>query len=228
MSELKAVLWDLDGTIVDSEAFAFKDKIFQIASRRLNLRFDLGYAEFKGKEASAIFATMLARNGGETAENREEQFAAWYEYAVEAILANAGMVELRVGVAAGFKELNDLGLLQAVVTSSRADVAQCYLQTHGLAAYVDLLVARADVVNPKPDPEAYQLAVSRLGVSKDDCIVIEDSSAGIAAARAAGVSVIGWIDKEYQLMAGVQPDFLVTGDSFQEVLHVIHAIRAGE
>jgi phosphoglycolate phosphatase-like HAD superfamily hydrolase len=127
MPTLKCVLWDLDGTIVDSEAFDFKSKVFQIASRRLGLSFDLEHAQFKGREARSIFHTVLARNGETVNEVWDLKYEDWYEYAVEAILDNAHLVRLRDGVADGFRELKRLGVMQGVVTSSREDVARCYL-----------------------------------------------------------------------------------------------------
>lgn len=224
MPQLRCVLWDLDGTIVDSEAFDFKSAVFRIASGRLGLSFDLDHAEFRGREARSIFHTVVAKNGRTVDQLTATSYTEWYEFAVEAILANAHLVRLRPGVAEGFQALHDRGVTQGVVTSSRGDVASSYLARHGLGKYVGLMVARGDVIHPKPHPEAYALALQRSRVAREDCVAIEDSNAGIASAVAAGVPVIAWLEAGYQVQDDVHPDYLVRSESFRSIWDLLRAV----
>lgn len=78
----------------------------------------------------------------------------------------------------------------AVVTSGAAEVASARLAAAGIA-FPPLLVAAGDVTAGKPEPDCYLTAAERLGVPAAECLVIEDAPAGIAAARAAEMPVVG-------------------------------------
>lgn len=78
----------------------------------------------------------------------------------------------------------------AVASNSIASTVELMMDRSGLAPYMDLQVAATDVTTPKPDPEIYTVAASRLGVTPDECLVVEDSQFGIASARAAGVHLL--------------------------------------
>jgi sugar-phosphatase len=78
---------------------------------------------------------------------------------------------------------------RAVVTSGSREVATLRLLTVGLPI-PDVFITAEDVRRGKPDPEGYRLAAARLGVKPPDCLVLEDSPPGIAAAKAAGMRVI--------------------------------------
>jgi len=78
----------------------------------------------------------------------------------------------------------------AIVTSGARAVAKLRLEATGLPE-PRVLICAEDVARGKPDPEGYLAAAARLGVAPDDCIVIEDAPAGLAAARAAGMRSIG-------------------------------------
>ena len=64
------------------------------------------------------------------------------------------------------------------------------MQKAELSSYLDLIVSNEDVKKAKPDPEMYQTAISKFGLSPEECIVVEDNPNGIAAGKAAGASVL--------------------------------------
>jgi len=78
----------------------------------------------------------------------------------------------------------------ALATMSYRKETMHVLQSLGLAQYLDEVLIREDVTNPKPDPEIYLLVAQRLGVEPRDCLVIEDSPNGARAGVAAGMNVI--------------------------------------
>lgn len=80
----------------------------------------------------------------------------------------------------------------AVVSSSNTHVIERAMHSLGLQAYLprELMIGADQVTRPKPDPEGYLLAAERLGVAPGECVVFEDSSAGLRAARAAGMDSI--------------------------------------
>jgi sugar-phosphatase len=112
---------------------------------------------------------------------------------VEAAIIQAEEMEDVGGIAAIPGVLPFLALLPpdrwAVVTSAPRELALRRIAAAGLPV-PPLMIAAEDVVNGKPAPDCFELAASRLGVSARDCLVFEDAPAGIAAAQAAGASVV--------------------------------------
>jgi mannitol-1-/sugar-/sorbitol-6-phosphatase len=92
------------------------------------------------------------------------------------------------GAAALLRQLSEAQ--RAIVTSGSRAVATLRLRTAGLSI-PRVFVTAGDVRHGKPDPEAYLLGASRLGVAPRDCVVVEDSPPGVAAGKAAGMRVIG-------------------------------------
>lgn len=99
-----------------------------------------------------------------------------------------------IPVKAGAREmlvlLKDLGIPAAVATSSPSLLATPFLQSTGLLPYLKVVVCGEDVVETKPSPEIYLEAIRRLGVEASDVWAVEDSSQGIRSAVAAGISAI--------------------------------------
>lgn len=78
----------------------------------------------------------------------------------------------------------------AVVSSSSPAEIEATLMHEGIAGHFQFTVSNEDVVNTKPNPEPYQLALNKMKVPAENCLVIEDSNAGIAAAQAAGIATV--------------------------------------
>ena len=112
----------------------------------------------------------------------------WYAW-----LVNQGRIEARPGVLGLVREAAAAGLRQAIVTTtSRTNVEALLprLLGPGWAQCFEVLVCGEDVARKKPDPEAYQLALARLGVAASEALALEDSGPGAAAAAGAGVPVL--------------------------------------
>ncbi len=87
--------------------------------------------------------------------------------------------------------LRSAGLPAAVATSSRREYAERLLRQHRLWDRFEFLLTSENVTRGKPDPEIYQTAAARFGVSPGSVLVLEDSPAGLAAAKAAGTFAVG-------------------------------------
>ena len=87
-------------------------------------------------------------------------------------------------------ELSRPACRTALVTNASATNVQSILDHHRLGYLFDVVVTGDDVSRHKPDPEAYWIAAGRLRVGSDECLVIEDSAAGIASAMAFGAAVL--------------------------------------
>lgn len=78
----------------------------------------------------------------------------------------------------------------AVCSNSIRKTIKLMMKKAELSSYLDLIVSNEDVKKAKPDPEMYQTAISKFGLSPEECIVVEDNPNGIAAGKAAGASVL--------------------------------------
>ncbi len=170
-----AFLFDMDGTLLDSSAVV--DRVWGAWAKR------------HGIDA----ATLLEAVHGVRAEDTIRRFAGT---TVDVAMETRWILEAEVrdvdGVVAlegihAFLEPLDPGVW-AIVTSAPRALAEARLRAANLPI-PEVLVTAEDVQRGKPDPQGFQLAARRLGVRIDECLVFEDSPAGVAAARAAGADV---------------------------------------
>jgi mannitol-1-/sugar-/sorbitol-6-phosphatase len=171
-----AILFDMDGTLVDSTAC-----VKAIWGR---------WAEKHGIELNFI----LQHSHGRRTIDTLNQIAPHLDVAVEAEALEAEEITIREGMVAVGGALQLLSGLKphqwAVVTSAGRRLATVRLQYAGLPA-PPVLICAEDVLHGKPDPEGYLKAAQRLGVSPSRCVVVEDAPAGILAGRNAGMTVLG-------------------------------------
>ena len=179
-----AILFDLDGTLVDSEretAEAMARALVRhrgIAITQADRDFIIGRSWVAIHERLAAAYPELGWSLAELAE-------------ATAIVREEVLAELGVTVLPGARDIRRIGEPRALVTgSSRREAAQM-LAHLGLAEVFPVIVAAEDVPRSKPHPDGYLRAAAVLGVDPARCLVIEDSAAGIAAGRAAGCTVVG-------------------------------------
>lgn len=173
-----ALLLDLDGTLVDSEPIHRAAYRAFFAERGWVVN-DL--TPFTGRRAQDVFATMP----GPWSDADPQELAA----AVVACTPGDASPEPVPGASELVEAAAARGVPIAVVTSAGPSWARLALnEVLRIGGHVDVVVTAHDVVDGKPDPTGFALACRRLGVDPSDCVAVEDSPAGIAAARAAGVS----------------------------------------
>ena len=191
---LQAVIFDVDGTLVDSERHGHR-----VAFNRAFEAFDLPYEWDEDLYGELLHTTggqrridgYLAGQGVDEAE-RAELAPALHKRKTEILeeMVDAGAIELRPGAARLVEELGREGVARAVgTTGSRRWVER--LLAHTLPGIEwDALVAGDDVTNRKPDPEVFTTAIEKLGVDPGEAVVVEDSVEGLEAARAAGLCCV--------------------------------------
>ncbi len=183
----KAVLFDLDGTLIDSEWFYYKAWRKALDDYGFSLGSDMWIGEFAGKTDGQAFK-HLEHTYGFTVDR--EAFADRVRTYI-AKQHETETVPLMPGVADLIDFLHGRGIIMAVVTSSKREVATYHLERNGIRSFFRVLVTRSEVQNPKPDPEPYALCVAQLGLQPRDCLVLEDSVTGATAAKAAGLTCFG-------------------------------------
>ena len=179
-----AVLWDLDGVLVDSARFHYEAycKLLAESGR------EIGFDEFRnliGLRNDAIlrrlFGELPPAEVGRLARRKEELFR-------ELI---AGKVEALPGAADLVRRLREAGVLLAIVSSTPRANIELILGSLGLAEAFAAVVGAEDARRGKPHPEGFLVAAQRLGAAPVDCVVLEDAPEGIAGAKAAGMRCIG-------------------------------------
>lgn len=179
-----AVLWDMDGTIVDTEPLwmAAEEELF--SSRGLTWN----HEQAKDLIGSGLYdaAAYLQRAGIEL--SADEIVDTLTERVMSQIEAEAP--PFRPGAFELLQELRKSGVKIALVTMSFRRMALAVAESLPSGTF-DLVVAGDDVERPKPAPDAYLRAAELLGVDIADCVAIEDSPTGLTAAVASGATAIG-------------------------------------
>ena len=179
-----AVIFDMDGVLVDGEPLHFA-----IARRMLA---DEG-VEFGMADYQRYLGTTLEHTWADLAE-RYSLARGYADYAAryhrEVTRSYEEDAELLPGAADLLQRLRERGLPIALASSSDRVWVDAAIHGLGIAARFDATVAGDEVSAGKPDPEIYLAAAAKLGVEPADCIAVEDAPAGIASARAAGMSVV--------------------------------------
>jgi HAD superfamily hydrolase (TIGR01509 family) len=181
MFDVSALLFDLDGTLVDTRSANYAAYAAALAEVGTQIDEAAFHALADGRSWRWFLPRILGPAAGQAPAVAARK-AELYPDLVDLARPNPQMIEL-ARAARGH-------LPTAVVTTASAANAGVVLQRHGLADLFDLVVSGDDVQRHKPDPEAYALAVRRLGLAPGRCLAFEDSDAGAASATAAGVAVI--------------------------------------
>ncbi|MEV8268675.1 HAD-IA family hydrolase [Microbacterium sp. NPDC076911] len=182
-ADFDAVLFDLDGTLVDSTASVIRS--WRRFAEHYGVSMQALHANH-GQPARTLVGKLLPR------ELHDEALA--YVTRLEVTDA-AGLAPVQ-GALSFFESVP--ATQRAIVTSGSVPIAHARLAAAGFA-HPDVFVTVDDVTRGKPDPEPFLLAAQRLGVAPERCLVVEDANAGITAARAAGCHVLaiaGTVDAE--------------------------------
>jgi len=181
---LRAVLWDLDGTLTDSVRF-----VVDTANRVIEahggppLPFE-SVGAMTGLPLEDIFRIAWPDLTADLAQSYRSEYREIYDR--EIIPATKLFEGARETLAA----FHDAGLLQATVTGKRAADCERILRGLGIASEIDVCLGGDSVSRPKPAPDLAQHAMERLRCEATDCVVIGDANADIAMGKAAGAHTI--------------------------------------
>ena len=186
MSQLKGLVFDMDGTLVDNLAYHFQS--FEEFVRREGLTLLQPMTlKFNGMHSDDIFPILLGEEQcsklslDDLNRGKEAVYRDMYRGHVEPI---AGIMEL-------LREAKERGVKCAIGSSGCRDNVEFIISELGIADLIDVSISGSDVTHGKPHPEIFATAIERMGLKPEECIVVEDAVNGILAGVAAGCKCLG-------------------------------------
>lgn len=189
----KAVIFDMDGVLIDSEMVYLRSMLAFARKRRPEITESdlLGVVGRSAKDSWEIVEKAVS-NGQTWEELREE-----YRNSTDVYETTDYRKIFRQEVRTVLKILQEKGYLMAVASSTRLSLVRRVLEENEIIGYFNTVVSGNQFRQSKPDPEIYHYTAKQLGVREDECFVIEDSTVGITAAHRAGMTVAALIDDRF-------------------------------
>jgi len=186
---MKAVAWDIDGTLIDSESLHHRALVETCRGHGVDLS-SLPDRAFQGVHMLDVWSRLQPRLPP-TLE-RDEWLAAIERFYVGRASELVAMSQARETIDA----LHARGVAQACVSNSGRNVVDANIAALGIGDLIAFSISLDDVAAGKPDPEPYRRAAQRLALSPQHVVAVEDSAAGAASARAAGLFVVRYDPSE--------------------------------
>ncbi len=193
-SASRAVLWDVDGTLLDSAAYHWQSWQATLALEGFPIQWEHFTASF-GQRNDAVLRGYF---GADFPLSEVERIAEAKEARYRELM-RAGGVTLLTGVGEWLQRLHQAGWLQAIASSAPRLNVITIVEALGIGSYFEAIVSAEDVQRGKPDPQVFLVAAEKLGVPPERCIVVEDAPVGIEAGRRAGMRTIGVLSTHAQL-----------------------------
>ena len=187
MRTLKAIIFDMDGVIIDSEPQHGRAALKVL--HKYGADADMSYHEqFIGSSTANMAQKVISDF---SLSLSPEELLAELNQAKREIHKEEGYPSLP-GICELIPKLAANGWKLAIASSSNPAEINAVVSSLGIRKYFDQLVSSSNVAHPKPAPDTFQLALKKLGVSAEEAIVVEDSSYGVEAAIAAGIACVGY------------------------------------
>lgn len=203
MQQVNALIWDLDGVLVDSEHYHYR--AWRETMRLLHYD-EMSLVDFRRTFGMRNVDLLRGVLGLPLSEAQANDLADMKEARYRELVRSEGM-QLLPGVQTWLAAAHLAGWLQAVASSAPRANVETVVDAVKIRHFFGALICAEDVRHGKPDPEVYLTAARKLGVTPTRCIVIEDAPSGTQGARAGGMASIGVLTTHTELVADlVLPD----------------------
>lgn len=186
----QAVIFDMDGVLVETEYFYFKRRMkffdelkMEPPTRKIQ--------DFIGLTNDMIWKMLVP----EDEEKRKTLKERYIEFSKEHEVCFLEL--LSPSVKEVFKRLKDKNIKIAIASSSGKKDIQRMLEQCELGGYIDFVISGEECMKSKPEPEIYIKTVRALGLTETEALAVEDSTLGIRAAKAAGLTVAALVQRKY-------------------------------
>src|SRR5215813_8141193 len=192
----RAVIWDLDGTLIDSSHLHWEAWQKVMEDENIALTYEQYVADF-GKRNDEILRGRLGAD-------LPDEFVARVSLAKEEVyrdLIRTKGLNILPGAASWLERLKAEGWSQALATSAPRGNIDAVFAALGIEKFFDAVISSEEVKAGKPEPDVFLAAAAKMDVEPRDCIVVEDAPAGVEAARRAGMKSIGVLTTHRELKA---------------------------
>jgi beta-phosphoglucomutase len=212
----RAVLWDVDGTLIDSREYHWLSWHGALAAENFRVTREQFERTFGRRNEEILGAYFPHYDASEVARVGEAKEVAYRE------LVRAGGIELLPGVRGWLERLRAEGWLQALASSAPRLNLDAIVYALDLEDFFTAVASAEDVTEGKPSPQVFLAAASKLRVEPSACVVVEDAPAGTEAARRAGMRSIGVLSSHGELTADIVVRTLeeLPQDAFDKLLDV--------
>jgi pyrophosphatase PpaX len=214
-SNITTILFDLDGTLIDTNELIISTYLHTLGKYYPNKYQREDVLPFLGPTLHETFGSM-------DAERVEEMVADYRKYNLE---NHDLMVKEFEGVFETVEALKDKGYKLAIVTTKREDVSLKGLRLTKLDRFFDVIVAYDHVKKVKPDPEPIMLALEKLGSTPEETLMVGDNFHDILAGKNAGTKTVGvaWSIKGRDYIAKYEPDYIL--EKMADILPLLERVR---
>ncbi len=182
---VRGVIFDMDGLMFDTERMV--SSMWKKAGEAVHVDISMDFLDsFRGRNPAAIKEMFLEKYGREFEYERCRNIKTQLQY--EHVYTKG--VPIKKGLFELLEYLKDRGIKMAVATSTSRKLADTMLEKAGAAKYFDAFVYGDQVERSKPAPDIFLRAAEEIGVPMKECLVLEDSVAGVEAGKAAGGYII--------------------------------------
>jgi len=186
MRKAKAVIFDMDGVLIDSEPIHVTIEKELFSKLGIEVTDDV-HRSYMGASNDYMYTDLRLRfklpESVKELMEQDELFRTDYFNRLEAIPVNDGLISL-------LSQIKAAGLKLAVATSSSPEIVNILLNKGEISHFFDAIVTTSEAGKSKPSPDVYLLAAKKIGVLPESCIVFEDSPNGLLAAKSAGMYCI--------------------------------------
>lgn len=210
----RAVLWDVDGTLIDSSEYHWLSWQGALAAENFPVTREQFAATFGQRNEEILRGYFPAHPAEDIA-----RVGCAKEEIYRDLIRTRGL-ELLPGVRRWLEHLRREGWLQALASSAPRANLDAIICALALEPYFAAIASAEDVTAGKPDPQVFLAAAAKLGVRPTRCVVVEDAPAGTEAARRAGMRCVGVLSSHAELKADVVVSSLeeLPDDAFDDLL----------
>ncbi len=189
---IKAVIFDMDGVIIDSEGVYLEYQLEFAKKKNPNVRLEDLYPMVGATKQECWEVVERVVSNGQTWEELREEFRQRDIY---------GEIDYRsiyrLEVTDTLKQLKEAGFRLALASSTHLVLVERVLKENGIRDYFEAVVSGEQFKRSKPDPEIYLYTAGQLKLKPEECLAVEDSTIGITAAHRAGLKIAAVIDTRY-------------------------------